>query len=107
MTPWTAACQVPLFLEFSRQEDWSGLPFPSPAEICKVTQVSSVSTLAILIVVISTRINMLIFSSYDFCKILNKLTCEIHQAVPGERQVFKACLDLSRPTKVSFFSLGR
>ena len=38
VTPWTAACQVPLFLEFSRQEYWSGLPFPSPAEICKVTQ---------------------------------------------------------------------
>ena len=73
---------------FSEQEYWSGVPLPSP-------------------VVISTRINMLIFSSYDFCKILNKLTCEMHQAVPGERQVFKGCLDLSRPTKVSFFSLGR
>ena len=26
-TPWTVACQTPLFMEFSRQEDWSGLPF--------------------------------------------------------------------------------
>ena len=26
----TAAHQAPLFLEFSRQEYWSGLPFPSP-----------------------------------------------------------------------------
>ena len=24
------ACQAPLSLEFSRQENWSGLPFPSP-----------------------------------------------------------------------------
>ena len=29
-TPWTAAHQVPPSLGFSRQEHWSGLPFPSP-----------------------------------------------------------------------------
>ena len=28
MTPWTAAYQVPLSMGFSRQEYWSGLPFP-------------------------------------------------------------------------------
>ena len=28
--PWTAACQAPLSMGFSRQEYWSGLPFPSP-----------------------------------------------------------------------------
>ena len=27
-TPWTAAHQAPLSMGFSRQEDWSGLPFP-------------------------------------------------------------------------------
>ena len=27
--PWSVACQAPLFMEFSRQEYWSGLPFPS------------------------------------------------------------------------------
>ena len=27
-TPWTIAHQAPLFMEFSRQEYWSGLPFP-------------------------------------------------------------------------------
>ena len=27
---WTVACQAPLCMEFSRQESWSGLPFPSP-----------------------------------------------------------------------------
>ena len=30
MTPWTVAWQVPLSIGFSRQEYWSGLPFPSP-----------------------------------------------------------------------------
>ena len=29
-TPWTAAYQAPPSIEFSRQEHWSGLPFPSP-----------------------------------------------------------------------------
>ena len=29
-TPWTAAFQAPLSLGFSRQEDWSGVPLPSP-----------------------------------------------------------------------------
>ena len=29
-TPWTAAYQAPPSMGFSRQEYWSGLPFPSP-----------------------------------------------------------------------------
>ena len=29
-TPWTVGHQAPLSMEFSRQEYWSGLPFPSP-----------------------------------------------------------------------------
>ena len=29
-TPWTVAYQAPPSMEFSRQEYWSGLPFPSP-----------------------------------------------------------------------------
>ena len=32
VTPWTVALQVPLSMESSRQEYWSGLPFPSPGE---------------------------------------------------------------------------
>ena len=31
--PWTAAHQAPLTMEFSRQEWWSGLPFPSPGDL--------------------------------------------------------------------------
>ena len=29
VTPWTVACRTPLSMEFSRQEYWSGLLFPS------------------------------------------------------------------------------
>ena len=33
VTLWTTACQVPLFMGFSRQECWSGLPFPSAGDL--------------------------------------------------------------------------
>ena len=32
MTPWTVAQQAPPSVEFSRQECWSGFPFPSPGD---------------------------------------------------------------------------
>ena len=32
-TSWTVACQAPLSMGFSRQEYWSGLPFPSPGDL--------------------------------------------------------------------------
>ena len=33
VTPWTVAHQAPLSMEFSRQEYWSGLPFPPPGNL--------------------------------------------------------------------------
>ena len=33
VTPWTVACQAPPSMGFSRQEYWSGLPFPSPGDL--------------------------------------------------------------------------
>ena len=30
---WTIARQAPLSMEFSRQEYWSGLPFPTPGDL--------------------------------------------------------------------------
>ena len=31
--PWTVAHQAPLSMGFSKQEYWSGLPFPSPGDL--------------------------------------------------------------------------
>ena len=31
--PWTVACQAPLSMRFSRQEDWSGLLFSYPGDL--------------------------------------------------------------------------
>ena len=33
MTSWTVAHHAPLSMEFSRQEYWSGLPFPPPGDL--------------------------------------------------------------------------
>ena len=35
-TSWAGARQDPLFVGFSRQEHWSGLPFPSPCMYFKL-----------------------------------------------------------------------
>ena len=32
-TPWTVAYEAPPSMGFSRQEYWSGLPFPSPGDL--------------------------------------------------------------------------
>ena len=50
--PWTVARQAPLSMGFSRQEYWSGLPFPSPGDLpdpgiepwCASLQVDSLPT---------------------------------------------------------------
>ena len=37
-TPWTVAHQVPLSMGFSKQEYWSGLPFPPSEDHPKIAQ---------------------------------------------------------------------
>ena len=45
-TPWTVAYQAPPSLGFSRQEHWSGLPFPSPMHACMLSRFSRVQLCA-------------------------------------------------------------
>ena len=33
VTPWMVVQQAPLSMKFSRQEHWSGLPFPTPGDL--------------------------------------------------------------------------
>ena len=47
-TPQTAAHQAPLSLGFSRQEYWSGLPFPPPVHACMLNHFSLVRLCATL-----------------------------------------------------------
>ena len=44
--PWTIAHQAPRFMEFSRQEYWNGLPFPSSGDL--LTQGSNPCVLPVL-----------------------------------------------------------
>ena len=52
-TPWTTAHQAPLSMEFSGQECWSGLPFPSQGSSRSVngTPISCVSCVSFFIAV--------------------------------------------------------
>ena len=45
MTSWTEAYQAPPSMEFSKQEYWSGLPFPSPGDLPKPGMEPGSSTL--------------------------------------------------------------
>ena len=45
-TPWIVICQAPLSMGFSRQEHWSGLPFPSPGDLPNPRTEPSSPTLA-------------------------------------------------------------
>ena len=50
-TPWTAAYQASPSMGFSRQEHWSGLPFPSPditINLPKFTEIKRFAKLTIL-----------------------------------------------------------
>ena len=47
-TPWTAAHQAPLSMGFSRQEDWDGLPFPSPGQQNRYLKKGMLSACSIL-----------------------------------------------------------
>ena len=46
VTPWTAAYQAPLSMDFSRQECWSGVPLPSPHLYAAGIKFSSVQFLS-------------------------------------------------------------
>ena len=42
VTPWTVAYQAPPSMGFSRQENWSGVPLPSPLILTRLTHIFSV-----------------------------------------------------------------
>ena len=42
VTPWMSAHQASLSLGFFRQENWNGLPFPSPTHACMLSRFSHV-----------------------------------------------------------------
>ena len=62
-TPWTAACQAPLSMGFSRQEYWSGVPFPSPGLAVILIAIPPVKLGLLSILVLADQIWVLFFFS--------------------------------------------
>ena len=69
-TPWTVARQAPLSRGFSKQEYWSGLPFPSPGDLPNPAIEPRSPALQTLIV------ETFISSWGDFTVLIDVLCCE-------------------------------
>ena len=67
--PWTVASGAPLSMEFSRQEYWSGLPFPSPGDLPDPMIEPQSPALQASVVQNTYR-----FSVYLFCELPRKVT---------------------------------
>ena len=91
-TPQTAAHQAPLSLGFSRQEYWSGFPFPSPMHACMLSHFSRVQLcvtftsriwnsstgipsppLALFVVMVSNNLHIIRASYFSSCSDTNVL----------------------------------
>ena len=66
-TLWTVAHQAPLSMGFSRQEYWSGLPFPSPMHACMLHHFSRVRLCATLWTAAHQAPLSAGFSSPEYC----------------------------------------
>ena len=63
-TPWIVAHQAPLSMEFSRQEYWSGLPFPSPLYAEYIMQNVRLDEAQVEIKIAGRNINILRYADY-------------------------------------------
>ena len=67
VTPWTVAYHAPLSMGFSRQEYWSGLPFPSPEDLPNSGKMTNLdSTLKSRDITLPTKVHLvkaMVFSS--------------------------------------------
>ena len=109
-TPWTAASQAPLSMEFSRQEYWGGVPLPSPpVTVCCSVQFScsvmSNSLCVDVIVILTTVIVMTLLLSpfydwrskvhMDYITLLTKLEAESQPNIFGKTDFW--LLDTKEP----------
>ena len=101
-TPWTAARQAPLSMGFSRQERWSGLPFPPPGDLPTPenrTRVSCLLHRGWIVYHWATReFHSIVSFLFIRCRSLRKILRGI--ASPSERF---SPLSLSKATQGRFF----
>ena len=90
-TPWTVECQAPLSMEFSRQEYWSGLSFPSSGESSQPrdpTQVSHFAGRSLLSELSEVKPNWQTFKKKN-----------LEYTLKDTRNVSKACMKILRDSQ--------
>ena len=81
-TPWTIAHEAPLSIGFSRQEYWSGLPFPPPEDLPDPGIESASLISPALAGDFFTTSTESIEQRQNFCHILSYLPCSISFLFP-------------------------
>ena len=109
-TPWTVARQAPLSMGFSRQEHWSGLPFPSPGDLPNSgiePGSPSKSTAHVLTVVNQTqKVNLRKFSQGKKYKSLDLCHAPLLQQAGREPEDQEAALEGAAVPTVEVHSQG-
>ena len=83
-TPWTAAHQAPPSMGFSRQEYWSGLPFPSPGDRPKPgIEPKSPALQAVSLPGELPRSHLLLLSHFSHVRLCATPSMAAHQAPPS------------------------
>ena len=87
-TLWTVAHQAALSMGFSRQEYWSGLPFPSPGDLFWPRDQTQVSCIAGRFFTLWATREAFIFISKEQLKkqIIPHLGNELQESKPGEKE---------------------
>src|SRR5574340_833510 len=79
VTPWTTAYQAPPSMGFSRQEDWSGVPLPSPTYMY-----THIHICIYYICVSSVQFSSVAHSYPTLCDLMNRSTpgLPVHHQLP-------------------------
>ena len=84
VTQWTVAHQVPLYIEFFRQEYWNGLPFPPPGGLPELR----IETASLMSPALADRFFITLFSSVtQSCLTLCNPTNRSMPGLPVHRQL--------------------
>ena len=91
-TPWTVAHQAPLSMGFSRQEYWSGLPFPSPGNLPDPGIDRVCHYFLVLCVCVCVCVQLL-----ELCPTLWTIACQALLSMGFSRQEYWSGLPCSSP----------
>ena len=82
MTPWAVARQAPLSMDLSRQEHWSGQPFPSAGDLPDPGMEPGSPAWQAHSLPLALPLGKP-FALIDYYKMLSRIPCAIQQSVGG------------------------